>query len=608
MIKLALNGIPMSEMRKLKVLVVEDSIDAVIRSLGDVGVVQFVDMPENLEAWGGTLKPYEVSAEITNRITNIISRLNRLIETLEIKPGEIAIEKVPLSKERSEEVLTKIEEKLSELEKRYEKIEEKLSELEKRYEKTADTVQEKTTLLDRLKTLTSTEDALLKKAVEDLEEEVATEKAKLEKEVLAAKAITEVEGRITEVKPTTGEVREDLLVIRGVVQAEKETSEVKTNFARTIKTIYFEAWTPTINVEEVVKKIKTVCDGNCLIADEMPTPGEIVPINIKPTRSYLQAFENLTFAFGYPSSGELNPISIVAITFSILFGIMFADVGQGAILVIVGAILTYFRRKIQLDDVGEIPRYMLVSSGMFVLWGISAIFFGFLFGEFFGPSGVIHPMSLGKFGPIYIGGFEPIHEPMKMLRFTIFVGVIHLSLGLILRLVNEVKRHHYKLIPLPICWLWLLIGGFFMWSYWGGISNITKWFAEGTFMLTGLIVLPLILVIVFTGIAEGIMEGIGFGIEVFAESLSHTMSYCRLMALGLIHGAMNQLFLVLGGVEHGHFPPMSIPIVAIGTLLVLVIEGLVVFVHTLRLHWVEWFSKFYSAEGIPFIPFKFETS
>jgi V/A-type H+-transporting ATPase subunit I len=143
-----------------------------------------------------------------------------------------------------------------------------------------------------------------------------------------------------------------------------------------------------------------------------------------------------------------------------------------------------------------------------------------------------------------------------------------------------------------------------MWAYWGGISNISKWFAEGSLMLGGLFILPLMLIFVFAAVAEGFMVGVGFTVEVFAETLSHSMSYSRLMALGLVHSAMNYLFLVLGGVEHGVFPLQSIPLIAIGTILVIIIEGLVVFVHTLRLHWVEWFSTFHSGEGIPFKPFK----
>jgi V/A-type H+-transporting ATPase subunit I len=242
---------------------------------------------------------------------------------------------------------------------------------------------------------------------------------------------------------------------------------------------------------------------------------------------------------------------------------------------------------------------------MFVLLGLLSVFWGFIFGEFFGPSGLLHPITLGKIGPFCIGGFEPMHEPMKMIRFAILIGALHISLGLILKLVNTLREHHRKHAPIQICWLWLLWGGLFMWAQFGGISSISRWFAEGGTMLAGLIIVPLILLVIFTGIAEGFMEGIGFGVEVFAETLSHTLSYGRLMALGLVHSVMNYLFLELGGVEHGHFPLSSIPIIATGTILVMIVEGLIVFVHTLRLHWIEWFSKFYSGEGIPFKPFRF---
>jgi V/A-type H+/Na+-transporting ATPase subunit I len=325
---------------------------------------------------------------------------------------------------------------------------------------------------------------------------------------------------------------------------------------------------------------------------------------VKECPSYLHAFGKLECAYGRPSSGDIEPLKIFAITFPILFGIMFADVGQGAILVIVGIIFTWLRRKGEVKDGGDIIRYLLISGEMLIYIGFSAIFFGFIFGEFFGPSGVIHPITLATIGPFQIGGFEPTQEPMKMLKFAIIVGAIHISTGLGLRLLNELRHKHYKLAPIPVCWIWLIFGSLFMWAYWGGISNISLWFAEGSLMLLGLIVLPLLLIFVFATLAEGIIPGVGFTVEVFAETLSHTMSYSRLMALGLIHSAMNYLFLVLGGVEHGVFPLQSIPLIAVGTVLVLIIEGLVVFVHTLRLHWIEWFSTFHSGEGIPFKPFE----
>ena len=445
------------------------------------------------------------------------------------------------------------------------------------------------------------------KVTADLQKQTV-EIEKLISEIKPKLGKVEIDKLISEIKPRLGKIREELLETGDVVQRENLVANTKSQFVKTAETVYFEAYVNSSQIEKVIDKIKEVTEDNCLFADEQPSPEEKVPTTQKPAPSYLTAFERLTNSAGKPSLLEVNPIPLMAITFPIIFGIMFADVGQGAIFIILGIMLTFFKRKVKLDEVGQIVQYGLVSSEMFILLGISCIFFGFLFGEFFGPSGVLHPISLGQFGPFYFGGFEPTQEPMKMLRFAMFVGVVHLSFGLILRIINEIKKRHFKLVPVGICWLWLLLGGLFMWTYWGGISNISRWFAEGIPMLGGLVMLPLILVIVFTGIAEGFMEGIGFGVEVFAETLSHTLSYCRLMALGLVHSVMNNLFLVLGGVEHGHFPLSSIPVLALGTILVMTIEGLIVFVHTLRLHWIEWFSKFYAGEGIPFKPFTYKNT
>jgi len=604
----------MTEMRKLKVLVFEEHIDAVLRFLGELGVAQFIDVREQIENWEGSLTPYEASTEaisrsstLLSRISNNLSKIDELLKPIGIELEKVSSEKAITSKNRTEEVLDEIEQKIIELEQKLSLEEERIGEISTNFK-------ERQTLQNKLKSLIdSSEKMILEKELQDLEKQITESKSAIKKELSLHKILTimnkravELEKQIVEIKPFLGKIREDLITIEEATQMERSLNEQKTQFARTAKTVYFEAYVPSLHIDIAITKIKEATQGNCIITEEAPLHTEKVPTILKPTPSYMKAFEKLTFAFGYPSGDEVNPVRIEAITFPILFGIMFADVGQGVLLVLFGILFSIVKRKIDLEEVSDIIRYVLEGSEMFILWGISTTFFGFLFGEFFGPSGFIHPVSLGKFGPFYIGGFEPMSEPMKMLRLSVLIGVLHLSIGLIIRSVNEIKIRHYRHLSVPICWLWLLWGGFFMWAYWGGISNISKWFAEGLYMLLGIILLPLILLILFTGIAEGFMEGLGFGVEVFAETLSHTMSYCRLMALGLVHGVMNYLFLVLGGVEHGIFPPSSIPIIAIGTILVMIIEGLVVFVHTLRLHWVEWFSKFYHGEGIPYKPFKLE--
>ena len=294
----------------------------------------------------------------------------------------------------------------------------------------------------------------------------------------------------------------------------------------------------------------------------------------------------------------------MAITFPFLFGIMFADVGQGFILFIGGILLLITRNRVDIDKVGEISRYFLLSAGIITLCGISAMAFGYLFGEFFGPSGVLHPVLLFEIGPFKFGGYDPMHEPLTLLRFSILIGVSFITFSLILGVINHLKRRDIAHAFATFCWVWFLLGGFFMWVYWGGISQITTWFGEGLPMFTALVIAPLIIMLIVVAKAENLMEGANTTVEVFIESLGHTLSFCRLAALFLTHTALSTMFLDLAGVENGHFPLSAIPIVAVGALLAMSIEGLLVMVHVLRLHWIELLPKFYSAKGILFEPIK----
>jgi len=562
----------MAEMRKLTTIIFEDDVDDVTRSLGQAGIVQFADMREKLDQWKGTLTPYAVSPQTVAKCSEILSKIDAYLDRLKLQAIPVSTEKAELPKGRTEELLAKIERELVELP--IESLAKPLALLDRK------------PLLDRIGSIP------------------VDETTEIGRKLLEFRKVVEMERLSIEEKSKLGEISEDLLNLRRAAETERQVAEVEGKFARTTKTIYFEAWVLEDHLKEAIERIREATEGNCVVTEEPVRHGEKQPVRFKPVPSFMQAFEKLAFSSGLPSSHEVNPVPIMAITFPLLFGIMFADVGQGALFVIFGALLTYFKRRVRLEQVGDIVRYLLIGAEMFIFLGLAAILWGFIFGEFFGPSGVLHPLKLAKVGPFYIGGFEPMHEPMKMIRFAILIGSLHISLGLVLKLVNTVREREFKHAPIPVAWLWLLWGGLFMWAYWGGISSISRWFAQGMLMLATLIIAPLILLVLFTAVAEGPMEGIGFGVEVFAETLSHTLSYGRLMALGLVHSVMNYLFLVLGGVEHGHFPPMSIPIVATGTILVMIIEGLIVFVHTLRLHWIEWFSKFYSGEGIAFKPFQ----
>jgi len=474
----------MTETRKLKGIILEDDVDAVVRSLGDAGIVQFIDMRGKLENWNGVLVPYAVSTEAITKCSDLLSKIDASIEKLGLKPEALPSEHIPISKEPIEEVLARVEKRLAELpveaitkclafNSRIDQlikalgvkpeevktkqvtlknpVEESLAEIEfelDEIEKTAETsgLIYRHVLVDRIETA-----AVDEKLAELARARILESNIHFVERLLTLKKLVEKAREAIEAKIRLEQVSESLLTLRKTVENEKRIAEEEEKFVRSTKTIYFEAWTPEYEVEEAVEKIKEVTNGTSIVTDEPPASDEKVPIILNPGPSYITAFEKLVCAFGYPCSGDVNPIRVLAITFPLLFGIMFADVGQGAIFIIIGALLAFLRRRVKLEEAGDIMRYLLISGEMFIFLGISAIFFGFIFGEFFGPSGVIHPISLGRIGPFYIGGFEPTQEPMKMLKFAILVGAVHISLGLILKFINEIRHKHYKLAPVPIC-------------------------------------------------------------------------------------------------------------------------------------------------------------
>jgi vacuolar-type H+-ATPase subunit I/STV1 len=444
----------------------------------------------------------------------------------------------------------------------------------------------------------------MKANIKKIIEKIPEEKIEVVKQTLKLRKLAELERQAIKSEPEFSVAKTKLLSLRVLIEEVEELRKIGGHMGSIENTVYLEAWVPKNCLNKVIEGIKQVTEGKYIIKEESPTPQEKVPTMLKPAPKFLEAFEKLTFSFGYPKPDEINPVFIMAITFPLLFGIMFADVGQGTILVVGGLVLSYFRRRIKTEEVGDIIRYLLVGSGLIILCGISSIFFGFLFGEFFGPSGIIHPISLGEIGPFHIGGFDPMLEPVSMLRLSIFVGVALLSFSLILRIVNNVRNSEFRRALISVAWVWLLLGGFTLWVYWGGISNLTRWFGEGIFMFIALIVLPVLIMIITTATTESLMSGIQFSTEILIESLDHTISFGRLAALSLTHSALNYMFLIIGGAGHSIFSLQSIPIIMVGTVLALTIEGLIIFVHTLRLHWVEWLPSFYSGRGIPFKPIK----
>ncbi|NVM34866.1 MAG: hypothetical protein HWN81_04675 [Candidatus Lokiarchaeota archaeon] len=329
----------------------------------------------------------------------------------------------------------------------------------------------------------------------------------------------------------------------------------------------------------------------------------------------VKPFETITKMYGTPTYSEIDPTPIIAITFPILFGLMFGDIGHGLILIISGLIGGLVLRK-RGKDVTNL-------SWIIFFCGWAAFFVGFLYGEFFGT----HEIEI--FGTVYLH-LEPITIPllnitlynplgniMAVFYFAVLIGVFHINLGWFIQFLNYWKQHRkYLAFSDSFIKILLLTGGAILILGYG--FDIYIWIASPYPIL--LVIIPGLLLLVLKPLGKifkisylkkesfgGLLgEGTIEAFDTVLSVMSNVASYIRLLALALAHiallyaiNAMSTLIEGEGwGVEIVNFIGSIF-----GNLIVILLEGLLVFLNTIRLHFYEFFFKFYQGAGIEYFPF-----
>ena len=629
-------------MKKIRIIVYEKYIDDIIRTLGELCSVHLVNLKDKLDEFGDNVKPVE-PGERYYRILSLFSRVERLIDELQIK-------KIPSTKtvrlpKLSDEDLRRIEEELKNIEDQHAKIIREIEALKEESEKRLTKFKEKIERLAREKGTTLTFEEILERMKREEKEKIEVKITKLREKLnhLAEKS------------------SEKLLTLHKILETEKKIEEVKTLMVKTERTYILEGWVPTEKVEEVKKAVSETSENTSVIEvlRVRNHEEEKIPTMLKCPKP-LKPYQTLTKSFGVPSYGEIDPTLLMSITFPIFFGLMFGDIGHGLLLLVV-AILGFIGKRKNID-LGEIGNYIIEGSTLLLFCSVFSIFFGILYGEFFGFSiyheewyahGIGPPLSFlrnilvyifilfdfdegvvrlsnkelcEELGLEYIPGpphgpiwFSPFHEPWMLFILSIIIGAIHLSLGIFLDVINKIRYGEYLEGVLgPGMWLWFYIGlirivftkniVFTEWFKDAPISQPAKFVTSPVCLL---LILPLILMFIGRVVTEGPIEGGMSVLESLIESISNTISYARILALNMAHEGFSKTFITLGGVnpEHGlafTITPMFIMSFLVGTIFVMIMEGLLSFIHTLRLHWVEWFLKFYEGNGIEFKPFMLE--
>lgn len=316
--------------------------------------------------------------------------------------------------------------------------------------------------------------------------------------------------------------------------------------------------------------------------------------------------EGIVETFSMPARGEIDPTSIMAFFYYAFFGLMLSDAAYGLIMVIgCGTALLKYK---------NMESGMKKTLRMFMYCGISTMFWGIMFGSYFGDIvSIVSGTFLGREVTIKPLWFEPVKEPMKMLMFSFLLGLIHLFTGLGIKLYQCIKQKDYMGAFVDcICWF-LLVGGAVAYlfsvdlflSMAGMTAKLPKSWANIAAGAAVIGALGILLLSSRTGsVGKRLAKG-AYALYGATSWLSDILSYSRLLALGLATGVIATVFNKMGSMFGGGVlgAVLFTIVFTVGHLLNIGINLLGAYVHTNRLQFVEFFGKFYEGGGKKFKPF-----
>lgn len=354
-------------------------------------------------------------------------------------------------------------------------------------------------------------------------------------------------------------------------------------------------------------------------AAELPsiqTGEEKVPSDIKHNR-FVRSFERMILAYGAPLYGSIDPTPFVAVSFTVLFGIMFGDVGQGALFFILGLLL--LGRKIKF--LNRWAHFDFVFIGI----GIASMTMGILTGEFFTNHTLLIPMSrflTGLFGTPHNHILQILPEKGAITKlffffgFTMGLGFIINSLGIIINIINKIRRGKITesiLSKTGVCGL-----VFFWYAVWLIIKTAAL---HNSIALYDFIILIIPLAALFfadpltrlfsgvkpvfeNGLFSSIIEGLVETMETISGYISNSISFVRVGVFALSHAILSFIVFTVTDLLGGYFSA-GILVTILGNIIIILLEGLIVAIQVVRLQYYEFFSKFFTQTGREFKPFTF---
>ena len=398
-------------------------------------------------------------------------------------------------------------------------------------------------------------------------------------------ALQKIEEKLTELKTEDEKAKdtikdiavnwyEDLECLEQQLKIRQERLQLLASVSSTSSVTFLEGWTPVDGQKQLEKNI-TDSSGGLVAAffSEPDVPVEKIPVKLK-NPGFFKHFEPLTKLYALPRYDELDPTILLTCTALFFFGLMITDALYGLLTLVLGLLI--LRGGGQNDP-------MFRSSGiMLSLAGGSAVLLGMLAGGWFGNLGIEH-LGLKSLETIVL--IDPMKEVSDFLVFAILVGLVHINFGIVLGIIKEIRRGEPKNALNHV------------WIFFFEAALIANYFEEQAVLWVFL--LPGILLLLYRAKGMAFFAVTGF--------IGDSLSYARLMALGLVSfglafsiNALAMLVWDLGSLGW----IAGIGILVIGHLFSWLLNVIGAFAHALRLHFVEFFGKFYEGGGVEFEPFK----
>ena len=371
---------------------------------------------------------------------------------------------------------------------------------------------------------------------------------------------------------------DELYALHRVLSERIEENQAFNKFGQTQYTVMIRGWIPDKYIRTTREALAKEFEGRVVMTEsDIPASAmERVPVFYDNPR-WVRPFEFLMQLASVPKYYEVDPSPILAIFFPIFFGIIVGDVGYGLLILLVGLIIRF--RYVATDWLQKISGILIISS-------FPAIFFGYLFGEFFGNFGE----TMGWITPITLFGitWNRIEAMVPLLVLTIAIGVFHVLLGLVIGVINSLIRKNRRHVCEKCGMIGVVVSLIML------LLVFLQLLPQALLIPSVIFLLITVMVVILAGGTIGAIEIVG--------TIGNILSYARLMAIGMASVILAMVANELGG---------SIGVLVVGIFIAVSLHALNLIIamftpsiHSVRLHIVEFYSKFFEGGGLPYQPFR----